>query len=44
VAKGLLLENPKGGFNILPREYIEYSRDFPGAPFTMIPPRVSHRF
>ena len=35
---------PKGAFNILPREYIEYSRDLPRAPFTMIPPRLSHRF
>ena len=34
---------PKRAFNILPREYIEYSRDLPGAPFTMIPPRLSHR-
>ena len=34
VAKGLPLEIPKGAFNILPREYIEYSRDLPGAPFT----------
>ncbi len=44
VAKGLPLENREGAFNILPREYIEYSRDLPGAPFTMIPPRLSHRF
>ena len=35
---------PKGAFNILPREYIKYSRDLPRAPFTMVPPRVSHRF
>ena len=35
---------PKGAFNILPREYIEYSRDLPRAPFTMIPLRLSHRF
>ena len=35
---------PRGAFNILPREYIEYSRDLPRAPFTMIPPRLSHRF
>ena len=35
---------PKGAFNILLREYIEYSRDLPGAPFTMIPPRLSNRF
>ena len=26
------------------REYIEYSRDLPMAPFTMIRPRLSHRF
>ena len=44
VAKGLTLENPEGAFNILPREYIEYSRDLPRAPFTMIPLRLSHRF
>ena len=25
-------------------EYIQYSRDLPRAPFTMIPPRLSHRF
>ena len=35
---------PRGAFNILPREYIEYSRDLPRARFTMIPPRLSHRF
>ena len=35
---------PNGAFNILAREYIEYSRDLPRAPFTMIPPRLSHRF
>ena len=40
VAKGF----PKGAFNILPREYIEYSWDLPRAPFPMIPPRLSHRF
>ena len=34
----------KGAFNILQREYIEYSRDLPRAPFTMTPPRLSHRF
>ena len=34
----------KGAFNILPREYIECSRDLPRAPFTMIPTRLSHRF
>ena len=44
VAKGLNLENPKGGLNILPREYLGYSRDLPRAPFIMIPPRLSHRF
>ena len=46
VAKVLPLENPKakGAFNILLREYIEYSRDLPRAPFIMIPPRLSHRF
>ena len=38
------LENPKGGLQILLREYIEYSRDLPRAPFTMISPRHSHRF
>ena len=40
--------SPRGfaaeAFNLLPREYIEYSRKLPGAPFTMIPPRLSHRF
>ena len=35
---------PKGAFNILPREYTEYSRELPRAPFTMIPPRLSYRF
>ena len=35
---------PRGAFNIFPREDIEYSRDLPRAPFTMIPPRLSHRF
>ena len=35
---------PKGAFNILPREYIEYSRDLPRAPITMIPPRLSHSY
>ena len=35
---------PKGAFNIIPREYIEYSRDLPRASFTMIPLRLSHRF
>ena len=35
---------PRGAFNILPREYIEYSRDLPRAPFTMIPQRLSHKF
>ena len=44
VAKGSPLKNPEGGLNILPREYIEYSRDLPRAPFTMIPTRLSHRF
>ena len=34
----------KGAFNICPREFIEYSKDLPRAPFTMIPPRPSHRF
>ena len=33
---------PKGVFNILPREYIDYSRDLLRAPFTMIPPRLSY--
>ena len=40
--------SPRGfaaeAFNLLPREYIEYSRKLPGAPFTMIPPRLSNRF
>ena len=31
-------------FRKFQREYIEYSRDLPRAPFTMIPPRLSHRF
>ena len=44
VAKGSLLENSEGAFNILLREYIEYSRDLPRAQFTMIFPRLSHRF
>ena len=35
---------PKGAFNILLREYTEYSRDLLRAPLTMIPPRLSHRF
>ena len=35
---------PKGAFNILLREYIEYSRDLLGAPFNMITSRLSHRF
>ena len=35
---------PKGAFNIPLREYIEYSRDLPRAPFTMIPSRLSNRF
>jgi hypothetical protein len=39
-----LYKIPKGAFNILPRESIKYSRDLPRAPFTMIPPRLSHRF
>ena len=34
----------KGAFNILPREYIEYSRDLLRAAFTMIPPRLSYIF
>ena len=34
----------KLAFNILLREYIEYSKDLPRVPFTMIPPRLSHRF
>ena len=40
VAKGLPLENPEGGLQY----YIKYSRDLPRAPFTMMPPRLSHRF
>jgi hypothetical protein len=44
VAKSSPLENSEGGLNILPREYIEYSRDLPRASFTMIPLRLSHRF
>ena len=35
---------PKEAFNSFPREYIEYSRDLPRAPFTMIPLRLSHIF
>ena len=34
----------RGAFNILQREYVGYSRDLLRAPFTMIPPRLSHRF
>ena len=44
VVEGLPLENPEGVFKISQREYIEYSRDLPRAPFTMIPPRLSNRF
>jgi hypothetical protein len=33
-----------GAFNIVPREYIEYSRDLQKAPLTMISLRLSHRF
>ena len=35
---------PKGAFIILPEEYIEYSRVFPRALFTMLPSGLSHRF
>ena len=34
---------PWGTFNLLPRKYIEYSGNSLGAPFTMLPPRLSHR-
>ena len=37
-------EKIEGAFNIVSREQIEYSRDLPRTPFTMIPPRLSHRF
>ena len=43
IAKGSPLKISKGAFNILPREYIEYSRDLLRAQFTMIPSRLSHR-
>ena len=35
-----LQKTPRGAFNILPRESMEYSRQ---PPFTMIPPRFFHR-
>ena len=44
VPEGLPLENPEGGLEYSPREYVGYIRDLPRAPFTMIPPRLSYIF
>ena len=42
VAKGLPLENSKRGLQHSSKG-VQYSRDIQRAPFTMIPPRLSHR-
>ena len=44
MVNGVPREVPERAFNILPRDYIEYSKDLMGTPFTIMPPRFTHRF